>query len=239
MLVFQCRQPLAPGARFTLRGVDEVQIGRGAPRESQRTASRIEINLRGVDVSRQHARLRRCAARWELADLESKNGTLVNGLPVERATLVDGDLIEVGPAMMLYRAGREGHRSDGALDLAATSSLPAALRTLSLDLERRVAPLVKIAPWSVPVLIRGETGTGKELTARAIHELSGRRGPFVPVNCGALPRTLIESELFGAKRGLREHHGNITAVARRLGKSPMQIRRWCQRYSIQIAEFRD
>ena len=53
----------------------------------------------------------------------------------------------------------------------------------------------------VPVLILGETGTGKEVVARALHELSARRGPFVAVNCGALPETLVEAELFGAKRG--------------------------------------
>ena len=76
-----------------------------------------------------------------------------------------------------------------------------AFRTLSVELERRLQQIRKIAPSTVPVLVRGETGTGKELVARAIHDASGRSGPFVPVNCGALPRELIESELFGHRRG--------------------------------------
>ncbi|MEJ8797655.1 sigma-54 dependent transcriptional regulator [Trinickia caryophylli] len=60
----------------------------------------------------------------------------------------------------------------------------------------------KIATVDVPVMVLGETGTGKELAVRAVHYLSERRqAPFVPVNCGALPETLVESELFGHERG--------------------------------------
>lgn len=62
--------------------------------------------------------------------------------------------------------------------------------------------LRKLADCDAPVLIEGETGTGKELAARSIHYLSVRRGmPFVPVNCGAIPDNLIESELFGHRKG--------------------------------------
>jgi two-component system response regulator AtoC len=59
----------------------------------------------------------------------------------------------------------------------------------------------KIAAYKSPVLIVGESGTGKELAAKAIHARSGRRGPFIPVNCGAIPPALVESELFGHERG--------------------------------------
>jgi transcriptional regulator with GAF, ATPase, and Fis domain len=68
---------------------------------------------------------------------------------------------------------------------------------LADELERVEA----IAPSSVSVVIRGETGTGKEVAASAIHRLSRRPGPFVAVNCAALPRTLVESELFGYRKG--------------------------------------
>ena len=87
------------------------------------------------------------------------------------------------------RGSRENHRRAPAL-LGISGAI------------RRVLDQVKqVAPARIPVLILGDTGTGKELVARAIHEQSDRAGPFVAVNCGALPDSLLESELFGHRRG--------------------------------------
>jgi DNA-binding NtrC family response regulator len=85
---------------------------------------------------------------------------------------------------------------------------------------RTVQALIdKIAMFDAPVLIEGETGTGKELAARAIHYRGARRnGPFVPLNCGALPDQLIENELFGHRRGAftdaRDDQPGLIALAR-------------------------
>ncbi|NUS38140.1 MAG: sigma-54-dependent Fis family transcriptional regulator [Lysobacter sp.] len=71
----------------------------------------------------------------------------------------------------------------------------------SRAIQRLRREIAKIAPTSVPVLLTGETGTGKEIAARAIHRASGRRGPFVAVNCGAIAPDLLASQLFGHERG--------------------------------------
>jgi DNA-binding NtrC family response regulator len=201
LLVFEGRNPFSPAVRLMLTELDEVVIGRGAPRSWTRSGRVFELRIGDFEISRQHVRLTRTVDGWELIDLGSKNGTVINGAPAKRSVLVDGDVIELGAVMLMYRDEGRGYRDVADLDMASSATLPAALRTLSLEAEHRFGELVKIAPSTVPVLIRGETGTGKELTACAIHDQSKRRGAFVAVNCGALPRTLIESELFGSKRG--------------------------------------
>lgn len=97
------------------------------------------------------------------------------------------------------------HRCDGSdapVGAARTSgTLPALIGDSSALLAVRTA-LHKFAPVELPVLVTGETGTGKELAAQALHALSGRAGkPFLAVNCGAIPSNLVQSELFGHERG--------------------------------------
>jgi len=72
---------------------------------------------------------------------------------------------------------------------------------ISKDIREVLKIVANVSPTKAPVLILGESGTGKELIANMIHKYSGRQGPFVPINCAAIPRDLIESELFGYEKG--------------------------------------
>ncbi len=95
----------------------------------------------------------------------------------------------------LARAGARAPAAE-----AAAGAL-AAIVGASPAIERVRQLALRFGPSAHPVMIRGESGSGKELVAAAVHAASGRSGPFLAVNCGALPDTLVESELFGAERG--------------------------------------
>jgi DNA-binding NtrC family response regulator len=200
LVIIECRRLIAGALRLSLANLDNVTVGRDASRHVTRHGRAATIAVPDYEISRKHFTVRRQPSGWEVADLASKNGIAVNGEPARTATLNDGDVIEAGGTLVMFREdGAVGEAGDR--DLGNEPDTPAAFRTVSLDLEHRVQQLTRIARAGVPVLIRGETGTGKELVARAVHGVSGRRGAFIPVNCGALPRNLIESELFGHRRG--------------------------------------
>jgi transcriptional regulator of aromatic amino acid metabolism len=191
----------APALRVALGDLQEVTVGRGSQRSFVRQGTTATLSVPDDEISRKHLAVRRQVGGWEVVDLGSKNGILVNGTPVDSISLTDGDLIEAGGTLLMFREEDSGPDGAPDRDLAVETATPITFRTVNVELEGRVRQLTKIARGNVSVLIRGETGTGKELIARAIHDISARRGPFVPINCGELPRNLIESELFGHKRG--------------------------------------
>jgi len=201
LVICECARLTVPALRVVLGDLQELTVGRGPLRSLARHGKTATISIPDHEISRTHLAVRRQPAGWDVADLGSKNGIHVNGEPVRSTTLTDGDVIEAGGTLLMFREDGGGPDGDTDRDLAAEPATPIAFRTVSSEFEYRVTQLTKIAKADVSVLVRGETGTGKELIARAIHDASVRRGAFVPINCGALPRNLIESELFGHKRG--------------------------------------
>jgi transcriptional regulator with PAS, ATPase and Fis domain len=151
-------------------------------------------------ISRRHALVALDAADGThvVSDLGSRNGTWVDGVraAAEPRALVLGSVVRVGDTLLVY----EQEPSDDPAGAAATVSrdaLPgnaAAVRALRLQLARA-------APDPAPVLVIGETGTGKERIAHELHRLSGRAGKLVALNCAALSGQLVESQLFGHVKG--------------------------------------
>jgi hypothetical protein len=196
-LALEAGRPDAGSERWSLVGVDEVRLGRGADRRARRDRRVLSIELPDRALSAQHARLVRDREAWHLEDGGSKNGTFVGGARIDRRALDDRAVIDVGRVVLVFRAGA-GSGDPGDARLAVDGD---DLDTLDPVLAGAFALTVRIARSEVPISILGETGTGKELLARAIHVASARRGGLVAVNCAAIPANLVESELFGYRRG--------------------------------------
>lgn len=207
-IVLDADRPLEGGARLELRGVDEVIIGRGAERRATRETrdgvNRLHLQLPSALLSSTHARLRRTAGGWSIEDCHSKNGTYVNDRRIASGPvpLAPSDFFEVGHLFLSLR--ELPHRGDESWpDLDASDLDPdlLGLQTLLPPLASRFENLRRISSSPVTILLWGETGTGKELLARAIHAMSGRKGPFLAVNCATLMDGLAESQLFGHVKG--------------------------------------
>jgi transcriptional regulator with PAS, ATPase and Fis domain len=202
----ECARPLAGGARVGLAGVDAVVIGRGEARQIQRTreGDRVIVRVSVPDrkMSADHARITLDGASVVLEDLGSTNGCQVDGEAVDQAPLRNGSVVELGRTLFVYTEvlDRASLRVPD-LDAERPSPDPPGLATLDPSLAARVERLKRVAASPVSVMLLGETGTGKEITARAVHALSKRPGPFVAINCGAIPATLVESQLFGHVKG--------------------------------------
>jgi transcriptional regulator with GAF, ATPase, and Fis domain len=172
-----------------LRGVPvtgRVRIGRDDD---------VELKLEDGQASRVHAEVEPADGGVLVTDLGSRNGTFVDGRRVSGSAV----LAEVGA---LVRCGKTLLRvvADVTPYLALASEPPSLLvgGPRMAAIRRSVE---NVAPLAEPVLIEGETGTGKEKIAEALHAASRRKGEFVPVNCAAIPSELVEAELFGHAKG--------------------------------------
>jgi DNA-binding NtrC family response regulator len=193
-----------PEASFALRVVKGPEAGRsfsvdgtGALRLLLGQSPVCEFRLSDREVSRRHVALELDGAALRLTDLGSKNGTFVDGLRVGDAWLRGGETVCVGSTTLRV----ERLATVGRPELAEATRFG---RLVGASREmRRLYPLCeRLAASDVPVIIEGETGTGKEVLAEALHE-QGRRasGPFLVFDCTAVSPNLVESELFGHARG--------------------------------------
>jgi transcriptional regulator with GAF, ATPase, and Fis domain len=165
-------------------------------------------------VSRQHARIHYRDSCWVLTDLGGRNGTVVDGGFVHEIVLEHLHEIRVGDAIFKFvESGAESYaryRIDGTVvgETPAGTTVPdvGSRRARSsivggYQIDRLAGAIERVARSDISVVLLGESGTGKEVFAAHLHASSGRRGRFQAVNCAAIPAALLESELFGYKRG--------------------------------------
>jgi transcriptional regulator with GAF, ATPase, and Fis domain len=195
--------PELASSSHALDEIDEVRFHRG-DRSIERTGRVLKLGFPDARMSSDHGRLIRHDRRWVVDDPASKNGTLVDGAVARRTILGSTALLELGRTFLWFahsQVDKVPSHLTGDVDASQLPAWPAGMTTFSPVLAQAFGNLVRLAALPVPILLLGETGTGKEVIAKAIHELSRRRGDLVAVNCGALPPTLLESELFGHRRG--------------------------------------
>jgi len=196
LVVGSAERPALP-ARTRLQIVgDELYVGRRAE------GLPVDANAAVLDdglVSGRHARLTRGAGGYDLEDLGSKNGTWVDNLRTEgKVRLRDGALIFFGNHIAVFRM--VSHIELEAIKAELVAPL-GPVATASPALAVACDRLRRLAASEGELLIVGETGVGKEVYARAVHLASGRKGHFMAINCAAIPRDLVESELFGYRQG--------------------------------------
>lgn len=168
---------LAPGSTPIGREVGDAGVELSHDTKATRVHALVSVSADGTQV--------------EIADQGSKNGLYVNGHRTESTALHEGDLIRIGRSLLLLR-----YRDAASAEVEPPpwdGQAPAVVQ-LKLRVEQ-------VAKTKGAVLILGESGVGKDVTARAVHAASGRSGALIPINCAAIPAELAESQLFGHQAG--------------------------------------
>jgi DNA-binding NtrC family response regulator len=191
MRVRRCRLEVVGGPdKGLVREVEAPVIRVGARRGN-------DVQLSDSKVSGLHCEIRLDNRGYRLCDLDSTNGTFVSSYRVNDVYIPPGTQITVGGSKVVFEPLGESVE----VELAKEDRL-CSMVGRSVKMRELFARVQKLATTDATVLISGETGTGKELVAEALHDLSPRdKGPFVVVDCSSIAQNLIESELFGHERG--------------------------------------
>ena len=230
--ITQTMPPRGAGNRDAVRLGGLVVVGDGGSLDSLRSARVEPIEGLTLDIGRRpagegrpslvlpdgtvsgaHARIQRAADRpdlFVLHDLASTNGTFVDGRRIVGPTpLSDGAVLFLGSHVLVFRLYTQAEL-EAVQEDAREPLTPVPTNSPSLALT--TAKLRRLARSEAEILLIGETGVGKEVFASAVHRVSGRGGRLMAVNCAAIPRELVESELFGYEKG-----AHSTAQARKTG----------------------
>jgi len=174
---------------------DKITLNKNLIKVGKRDTN--DMVIKDKAVSRNHLEVEYTSDSFLLRDLGSTNGTFLNGNKVKEAYLAPGDLIKLGNTTMEFSAYDE----KVAIEPSEKEEFGQMVGT-SKKMRQIFSILEKISPTHATVIIEGETGTGKDLVARAIHENSQRKDkPFMVFDCSAVAPNLIESELFGHEKG--------------------------------------
>lgn len=194
----------------------EVELRRAKAHNTVWDGDRLLLDCADQWMSTPHAVITRGPEGYRIADRDSRNGVLVNGRKVATHSLSHGDLFVLGRTAWLFH----GLALADPRKALARSRLPfGPTRSVTPGVLAAFDTLERVAPSDVSVLLQAETGAGKDVVARELHRRSGRPGAFVPVNCAALPESLIEAQLFGHRRGaftgaIESSLGFVAAAAR-------------------------
>lgn len=188
--------------KYRLTFVDGSDEGRQVDCEGRKTAigssPENDVTVDDPSVSRFHASIEVDERGYLLTDRDSKNGTFLDGFRSREVYLTDGATFRIGETHIRFDTVGE----EVEVHFSGREQFGELLGK-SLEMREIFSLLERVAPTDATVLVEGESGTGKELVARALHEHHPERsdGPFVVIDCSAIPADLIESELFGHVEG--------------------------------------
>ncbi|MBI2609488.1 MAG: sigma 54-interacting transcriptional regulator [Deltaproteobacteria bacterium] len=155
-----------------------------------------DLALEDEFVSKQHCRITKNGTFYFIEDLTSTNGSFLNKQKIEKAKLLKSNVIEIGKTRLKVEIQTVTHKK-----ILEKNEAFHGIVTRSPTMHEIFELIQNFAVLPDPVLIQGETGSGKELVAHALHQESSLKGSFIALNCGAISYELIESELFGHTQG--------------------------------------